>query len=113
MGLGEFGGNGSVNWVVDVGNAKGVKSGPAGSTSQGPKPHRQEGTDETDPGQVFNITVEIPNTVTAADNLANELQNMADTVRQGNANSGMRVGFNLLIEPGNRDQIRITWNSKP
>ena len=110
MGLGEFGGNGSVNWVVDVGNARpnSVKSNP-----KGPKGHRQEGTDETDPGQVFNITVEIPNTVTAADNLANELQNMANTVRQGNANSGMRVGFNLPIELGNRDQIRITWNSKP
>ena len=110
MGLGEFGGNGSVNWVVDVGNARpnSVKS-----NKKGPKGHRQEGTDETDPGQVFNITVEIPNTVTAADNLANELQNMADTVRQGHANSGMRVGFNLPIESGNPDQIRITWNSKP
>ena len=115
MGLGEFGGNGSVNWVVDVGNlrAGSDKSGKAGSTSQGPNRHRQEGTDETDNGQVFNVTVEIPNNVTDADNLANELQNMADTVRQGHANSGMRVGFNLPIELGNRDQIRITWNSKP
>ena len=80
---------------------------------QGPEETDQEGTDETDLGQSFNITVEIPNTVTAKDNLANELQDMANTVRQGNANSGMRVGFNLPIELGNRDQMRITWNSKP
>ena len=110
MGSGEFGGNGGVNWVVDDGNARpnSVKR-----NRKGPKGHRQEGTDETDNGQVFNVTVEIPNNVTDADNLANELQNMANTVRQGHANSGMRVGFNLPIELGNRDQIRITWNSKP
>ena len=109
MGLGEFGGNGSVNWVVDVGNAR---ANSVKSNKQG-KGHRQEGKDETDPGQVFNVTVEIPNTVTAAHNLANELQNMANTVRQGVANSGMRVGFNLPIEPDNEDQIRVSWNSKP
>jgi hypothetical protein len=109
MGLGEFGGNGSVNWVVDVGNAR---AGSVKSNING-KGHRQEGTDETEGGQAFHVTVEIPNTVTAAQNLANELENMAKTVRQGVANSGMRVGFNLPIEPNNEDQIQIRWNSKP
>ena len=92
---------------------QGHRQGTEETDQEGTEEPPQEGTDETDLGQSFNITVEIPNTVTAKDNLANELQDMANTVRQGHANSGMRVGFNLPIELGNRDQIRITWNSKP
>jgi hypothetical protein len=101
MGYGEVGGNGSVEWAIEVEDPKWVHS-----QSKVPKGHRQGGADQGGaPGQMFTIRIEVP-AGSARDALANALQKAADDARQPGI---AKVEFYLPIEKQNRDQIQILW----
>lgn len=104
MAGGTFGGDRSVNWVIDVDNARPdtVKSNPKGS-----KGHSQEGIDETDPGD-FTIRIRVPKTATAQTALVAALQSAAQDAARG----VIKVSFKLPIESETYDQIQVEWDSK-
>lgn len=105
MATGDFGGNGSVQWLVDVDNARHgqLKQGP-----KGPKGWKHEGVDETNAGEKFTVGIEIP-----VDRIEFVATLKAAAALAETASAGTRVSFKLPIESNNPDQIRIQWNSKP
>ena len=103
-GYGEFGGNGSVQWVVDVND----KIWTSDTGKQGPYPngHRQSGSDRGANLQDahFTISLEVPEGV--------DPREFAKRVANGWEQDGQknRLKFEgLKIEKGNPDQIRISW----
>jgi hypothetical protein len=112
MGDIEVGGDSSVMWKVNADNVrKNQPGGPPQSNPSGPKGHHQEGVDEVDAGQYFEISLEVPASVTDKNNLATDLQSAAQAVAVTPAGSGARVSLLLPIEDNNENQIQITWNS--
>ena len=105
MAGGTFGGDGSVMWVIDVDH---VKDGTTPtSVKKGDKGHRQEGIDDTDPGQ-FTVWIKLPADPTDKDPFVKALQDAAAEAASG----APKVSFKLRIEQDNHDQIEIKWNSK-
>jgi hypothetical protein len=102
MGEGQFGGNGSVRWVVNAGHIK--ASEPPTSDPAPPKGHKHAGVDETD-GGLFRIEIELPAGPIAQDEF---LTYFTAKARQGN-----KIKFFLPIEPDNGDQVTIRWDSRP
>jgi hypothetical protein len=118
MGSIEVGGDSSVKWKIEAGRVRKVPPDPGNgvppvSTPNGPNGHHQKGIDETEPGQYFTISIEVPLLVTDKMNLASGLQAAATAVATGAAGSGFRVSFTLPIEDGNENQVQVTWNSRP
>jgi hypothetical protein len=112
MGDIEVGGDSSVKWKVNADHVrKNAPGGPPQSNPSGPKGHHQEGVDEVDAGQYFEISLEVPASVTDKNNLATDLQSAAQAVAVTPAGSGARVSLLLPIENQNENQIQITWNS--
>jgi hypothetical protein len=103
MAYGEVGGNGSVEWMIEV-------ESPKWTQSQGklPKGHRQAGADDGGrPGQYFTLRIELPKDPAERTKLANGLQQAAADASTGAG--GAKVEFALVIEHQNRDQIQIAW----
>jgi hypothetical protein len=104
MGDNNVGGNGSVEWSVDVNDPKWVVSSP-----KTPKGHRQGGADEGgQPGEQFEITIEVP--VAAADK-AVFVKSLGDALSDV-TNNKQKVKLLLPIEQQNPDQIQIHWPNK-
>lgn len=96
---GMFGGNGSVNWRVDVVNPIKIVS----RKRPGRRGWRQTGHDAAPRDGRFTVTIQVPET--GRDTFFAQFSDMA-------ARSKRRtVTFTLPIEPGNRKQIRIVWPS--
>lgn len=101
MGGGDFGGNGSVEWKVDVDKADSVVDQPQGSDGKG---RFQRGVDRatgSEPGNLFEIRIEPPEGMSAAD----FVPVLASRLRT----AGGKVEFDLVIEAQNPDQIQIRW----
>jgi hypothetical protein len=118
MGSIEVGGDSSVKWTIEAGHVRKIpvnpgEPAPPVSTPNGPNGHHQKGIDETDSGQYFTISIEVPLLVTDKMNLSGGLQAAATAVATGAAGSGSRVSFTLPIEGGNENQVQVTWNSRP
>lgn len=101
-GYAEVGGNGSVEWTIDVDTA--VWNTSKAKTNGGG--HRQAGVDNSDsakPGRRFKVSVKLPK----------KSQQFLNDVRTGlhSANTKGRLEFTVPIEQQNRDQIRITWGA--
>lgn len=103
MAYGEVGGNGSVEWMIEVENPKWTQS-----QAKLPKGHRQAGADQGGhPGQYFTIRLELPQKQTERTRLADGLEKAAADARSGAG--GTKVTFELVIEHQNRDQIQVEW----
>ena len=107
MGDSETGGDGSVQWTVDVDH---VKKDPSGHSrvkciDVGAHGHHQEGYDgDGDPGDVMTVSIKAPQGKTAS-GLLNYLKNTGLTI------DGDRVYFNIAIEQNNGDQVRLSWGN--
>jgi hypothetical protein len=97
---GVFGGNGSVNWRVDVRNPIKIVTRKKPGTRRG---WRQTGHDATPKNGRFTVTIKVPET-NREKFLAQFHAAVANTKRS-------RLRFTLPIEPGNRNQISIRWPS--
>lgn len=105
MATGDFGGDGSVKWRVDVDNVKHEK------LKQEPKPGGSkgwihEGVDNVAEG-FFTISIRLPEGVTRLDQLPQAPGGSAD-------GPGSVIKLSLPIEPGNDEsgrwpQIRVRW----
>ena len=102
MGEGQFGGNGSVRWVVKAGHIKETEV-PTNDPVP-PKGHKHAGVDETDGGS-FLIEIELPAGTIAQDEF---LTYFTAKARQGN-----KIKFSLPIEANNDDQVTVSWDSRP
>ena len=107
MGYGEYGGNGSVEWKTDVGQADWTtdekKNGGVGPG------HRQAGVDKNgQPGEYFTVSMEVPRSEGDPVQYLTKLRQALTY----DANS-RRVWFRLEIEAHNPDQIRISWPPDP
>jgi hypothetical protein len=112
MAQGDFGGDASVIWNIDVDK---LREGTAHSTGcnngngHGKGRHHQDGIDEVDPGESFTISIKAPVSSNDKNNLVLAMQSAAQAM-SGTA-AGGKVSFTLPIEPNNYDQISIAWNS--
>ena len=112
MGHGDFGGDGSVRWVV-LGNK--VRTGSVRSITRSPRKHEHRGIDETKSGlQKFTVTIKIPKGDTARNRFAQVLQKAADQAKVG---ATKRISVRLPIEDQNNggpnhNQIRVRWPSR-
>lgn len=103
----EIGGDGSVQWVVRVANAR---KGSVRSTPQGAG-YLQSGIDETPFDKPFTIGVKVPRSNGGA--LAEALRAAAEDAAKHAEDPGYVVTFPLVIEPDNVDQISVRWESTP
>jgi len=104
MGDNNVGGNGSVEWSVDVDDPKWTIDQP-----KTPKGRRQGGADEGGKsGESFTITLEVPIDATMRDIFAKGLDQAVVDVRGGK----QKVVLQLAIEQQNPDQIQIHWPKK-
>jgi hypothetical protein len=106
----EVGGDRSVKWVVDVDH---VRPSDVKSNGKAPHGHRQEGTDETEAGEKFEICIKFPEG--SKKPFINKLKQILDDARD-DADAD-RFCFKLPIADDQAgdpqpDQIRITWRSK-
>jgi hypothetical protein len=111
MAQGDFGGNGSVAWTIDVERLKQNSAHSAiagGGPGHGNGRHHQDGTDDTQPGQVFTVYLKAPRVDRDRSGLATGLRNAADALEK--ANAGDRVAFRLPLENDNPGQIRVHWD---
>ena len=107
MGVGEYGGNGSVEWKTDVGNADWT-SDQKKNGGVGPG-HRQSGVDrDGNPGSNFTVSVRVPRGESDPIAYLEKLRKALTYDQQS-----QRVWFTLEIESHNPDQIRITWPPDP
>ena len=111
MAQGDFGGDASVMWNIDVDNLRPGSAHSTGQPAHGNGKHHQDGIDEVDANQYFNVSVKMPSSIADKNMLANALQAAAQTIASGAAGSGIKVTFPVPIEPYNYDQIQIHWNS--
>jgi hypothetical protein len=98
-GYGEVGGNGSVQWVVNVKKLKKTPSHGGGAIG---KPHRMELTAENGENVVFKVSVKIPK-------MMNEAQFRAFLAAAPVAAG--KLEFSIPIESNTPDQIRISWGA--
>jgi hypothetical protein len=104
MGDNNVGGNGSVEWSVDVDDPKWTIDQP-----KSPKGRRQGGADEGGKdGESFTITIEVPVDTGARDKFIKDLTDAVADAKGGKP----KVILNLLIERNNPDQIWIHWPKK-
>jgi len=111
---GVFGGDSSVKWLVVSDDPSDVTSEPSPEPGK-PRKHRQRGREDTDPGQYFVVSIEVPRTQADKNDLALGLFAAADRLSGLPAGAG-RVWFRLKIEDTqnggpNEDQIKIDWPS--
>ena len=102
MGGGDFGGNGSVAWKVEVDDARSSEDKP--HPDPGGKGRFQRGVDQapgSEPGKSFEISIEPPDGMTPDEFIAV----FPGLLRK----AAGRVEFDLVIEPNNPDQIQIRW----
>lgn len=97
---GVFGGNGSVSWVVDVGNVREAKH----ETKPGGR-HLQAGINEVRKGMRFTIVIKLPRD-------SEEKAAFRVALRAAAGSKDRRVTFTLPIEDKRKDQIRISWKSE-
>ena len=112
MASGEFGGDASVRWNIDVDQ---LRPGSAKSERRGETGLHQEGIDETDEGQQFTISIKLPSASRKdPKELGRFLKLLIAAIKNPVKN---RVVLKIPIERGNQrpdgrvDQIRISWNS--
>ena len=105
MGYGEVGGNGSVEWKIDVGDADWTSDEKKSGTG-----HRQGGADKhgKPDTEEFTISVEVPRKESDPDAY---LKKLAAALKLDKTTR--RVYFTLQIESHNPDQIRIAWPPDP
>jgi hypothetical protein len=107
---GVFGGNGSVNWKVDVENPEknSVKS-ERKQKPGSPNAWLQEGKDEAPlegtPGAEFTISIELPDDPVKRKECVEGIRRAAENPQDG------RVTFTLPIRRFHDEQIKITWPS--
>lgn len=100
-GYGQFGGNGSVEWTIDVKNPK-----FACSTEVRPEGLRQNGADANGrAGDNFTLSLELPATMNSLD----EFRKYLMTPKNWEVEGRDRLAIKLQIESRNPDQVRISW----
>ena len=97
---GVFGGNGSVNWRVDVHNPIKIVTRKKPGSRKG---WRQTGHDATPRNGRFTVSIKVPEN--GRDSFFEELRAACSNTK------ARRLRFTLPIEPGNRNQIAIAWPS--
>jgi hypothetical protein len=93
------GGNGSVEWSVEVGNANWTLSTPKVAGG-----HIQAGVEKSssaNPGELFSISIRLPTVNPTA---------WLDKLKGTNAANG-RLEFTLPIEKETPDQVRVKWGN--
>src|SRR5215218_4246041 len=105
----DIGGDDSVQWTVRVGHVRVEK---LKQEPEGPKGWLHEGVDETARGEMFTVSIKIPQRAAQAAQFAESLAKAAAKAARM-ARGGGRVTFELPIEQRNPTQIRVRWNSKP
>ena len=80
---GTFSGNGSVTWVVEGANVREADMTLSRPERVAPRRVRQTGTDETDPGERFTISIKVPQTERDANAFIEELKKRAQALKRG------------------------------
>ena len=111
---GTFSGNGSVTWVVEGANVREADMTLSPPERVAPRRVRQTGTDETDPGERFTISIKVPQTERDANAFIEELKKRAQALKRGQT---LRLSlpiedrrYNSSGKP-TKDQIVIGWTS--
>jgi len=111
---GTFSGNGSVTWVVEGANVREADMTLSPPERVAPRRVRQTGTDETDPGERFTISIKVPQTERDANAFIEELKKRAQALKRGQT---LRLSlpiedrrYNSSRKP-TKDQIVIGWTS--
>ena len=105
MGDSETGGDGSVQWKVEVDRVRRRPNGDpeVRNESKGPLGHHQSGIDEDGAdGEIMTVSIEAPRT-------SNAPAFLAYLTGGGLQVDGNRVYFNLRIEEHNDNQVRLSW----
>ncbi len=100
-GYGQVGGNGSVEWTIDVKD-------PKFACSNRVHPHglRQNGADANgSPGDNFTLSLELPASMESLD----EFREYLTTPKNWQADGRARLAIKLQIESHNPDQIKVSW----
>jgi hypothetical protein len=111
---GIFSGNGSVAWTVDGANVREADMKLSPAEKGAPRRVRQSGTDETDPGERFTISIKVPQNERDADAFIEELRKRAQALKRGQT---LRLSFPIEDRRYNssgkptKEQIVIGWPS--
>ena len=117
---GSFSGNGSVEWIVEVDNPKGVPLSKPDPKDGKSKRYHQSGVDAWgDAAYEFTIAIKIPKDSgrpNAKRDFAGALRAAASAVDDAEPNSDVTVSITLPVEDKDhggptRDQILISWNA--
>jgi hypothetical protein len=111
---GTFSGNGSVTWVVEGANVREADMTLSRPEKGAPRRVRQTGTDETDKGEQFTISIKVPQDEKDADAFIEELRKRAQALKRGQT---LRLSlpiedrrYNSSGKP-TKEQIVIGWPS--
>jgi hypothetical protein len=107
----DIGGDGSVMWKVSVDHVR--KDGTLKHEPRGNKGHYQQGVDEVSANQHFTVSIEVPGSDIAKNELTVSLHSAANSLAALPPGSGAKVSFSLPIEANNQDQIQVQWTSEP
>lgn len=102
---GIFTGNGSVKWVVEVGNVKGTPK----SESKGGKRYYQEGLDETPAGGRFVITIKYPKDAKDQADFRQQLSAAATNTGTNAATLTIPIEDIQRYNPPTAEQVKVDW----
>ena len=109
---GIFGGDSSVQWIVDGDNVRRASSTLYPSERDKPRRLRHDGIDQTDPGEYFTVVIKLPRN-------SDERAAFIAALKEQMERLGDALTFRLPIEdrehnkpdPPTTDQIQILWAS--